>query len=494
MKLPSIFNISSRNPAPVAPQAEAGAKAFRAFGAAAQAQPEAAARGPKQPRAADSHVFQEAAGQRRKGGMFSRMGMFMTGSHPDHIRNRAESVGDAFARRVDRFEQGRTGGLGGPLFGMGFKNYDAARPPAGSAQATGNPFASAAQPGPAAPGNPFASAAGGNPYAGTPFANTPFATNPFASAGPASGAPAGRPAPPTGAAAFAAAADAGARQWNPIPVGSGAFQQFAQNIGNDFANRVNTFERAGGGAENPFAGMAETHSPGRSPAAPASAAARPAAAPPAPAPTDQQRIDSARADYRSTMGKLTADHAAQKENVDLDFARKISVSQGKIEQIGRNLDSGLRNLDAASARETKALTQKVAEMERQMKELANSMRPLQAQAFSAGTDSRKPAPMTTGVAQDRQSFTELSHQRNAVKEQLAAVRAQLEHLPAEMAALRADMMTEAENQIGANDAQISRDKALRSSLLEGLDKTFDAARKQQMDRIATTHGVAFRSA
>lgn len=509
MKFSSLFGAGARPgvaPAP-AVQPDTAAKAFRSglFGGKAAAAADTGQRMPRQARAADTPVFEEA-GRSRKGGIggfLSGAGRFMTGAHPDHIRNRAENVGATFAQRVDNFEQGKFNRLGGPLFGMGFKNYNANRPAAAQ-----HPFAGAPAPQPApqfggahqAPqaqgfAAPQAHTAAPDPAGAGPRWTPPAAdpqafrhhaqhagndfaarVNGFAQAGGGNFNPfAGMDAAPRPAPAAAPDPSGTGPRWTPTSVDPQGFRQHVQNAGNDFTSRVDGFARAGGGAFNPFAGMD---------AAPAQAAR------PAP-PDNQARIDAARADYRSMMTRLTAEFADKKDAVELDSARQISATTANTEAIGRNLDDALRDLDANTARQTASLQRQAEGLQQQLKDMARQMRPHQAQAFAAGTDSRKAVALDGSTAAGRDRFTALSHERNQIKERLAQVNEKLARLPADTAALRSDMMAQAEDSIRNNDARIDRIKAKRTAALEGLDAGFAKARKQQMDRIASEHGVAF---
>jgi predicted nucleic acid-binding Zn-ribbon protein len=491
MKLPTMFNPSARTAETMGPAAETRPRAFRAGLFSAKVRPEAEPRIPRQAQPSDSKVFQEA-GTRRGGGLggfLSSAGRFMTGAHPDHIRNRAEAVGDTFARRVDRFEQGKGGGLGGPLFGMGFKSYDSPRPaaaPGPFGAAAPAPFASPAdspafrqqahqagadfaarmnafeRPNVGTPG-PFAGMAGAQPFPGPRAATAEFGQT-------APGQPAQGPAAPP-------------------PVNTQAFARYVQEVGNDFANRVSAFERAGGGAANPFQGMAGVATAAPAPA-PAATPAAPAPAVPAPA-DNQTRIDAARAEYRSMMTRLTSDLSASKDRVELDAANQISVATARNEDIGRNLDRVLRDVEASGARETESLKQEIKDMQQQLKDLARQMRPVQAQAFAGGTDSRNERVLDRDTAAGRDQFTQLSHERNQIKERIALAEDRLTRIPAETAGLRADLMRQAEDEIAGNDVAIGRIKANRTRALEGLDKGFASARAFEMDRIASTHGVAF---
>lgn len=464
-------------------------------------------------------VFAEAGrpqGARR--GFFSTAVSFFTASHPDTIRRRAEGVGDDFAKRVNNFEQGKFNRLAGPFFGMPFKNYDrdpstqSAQPftapsGAGNGSTAGSaPFAAGGHnPTNGAGSSPFAqphqpSSGGYAPppihdpaafqrYAsnvGDQFAqrmNT-FAQNPTPGGSPFAGmgranydqprtATPERPAP---RAAFSGSANASP---NAASAYDAAFRRHVEDVGRDFAQRVNGHSWAAG--SNPLEGI-NTRNPtpvfGSAPTDPSRQA-------------PSVRVDQAKTEYRNALEKLKTGLESKKEAAHVMVAEEISLHTARIDQIGRELNESLQRLEAETASKKQKMTEELASMDRMVKDLANQMRPLQRAAFAAGTNSRGTVGMDAETAARRARNAEISQLRNDIKEQREKTEAELNSLPERMDGLRTSIMNIAEMNISDLNIKIDGAKAALSRTLNAMDNDFAEAKATETQRIAAKYDVRF---
>jgi hypothetical protein len=393
-------------------------------------------------------VFAEA-GQRPQGtrrGFFSMATSFFTASHPDTVRRRTEATGEDFARRANKFEQGNFNRFAGPMFGMGFKNYD--RDPS-------------AQPSP-----PFSAPSGaGNGHAAGP---APFP------AGPHGGATGGQ-----GPSPFAAHQQANTGGYAPPPIHDpAAFHRYTSNVGDDFAQRMNGFAQTSAPAGNPFAGIGQANFDQPRTAAPSRQAA-------------SVRVDQAKTEYSKTMAKLKAGLEERKEAAQVMVAEEMSLHSGKIDQIGRELNESLQRLDAKSASKMHKMTEELASMDKMLKDLAIQMRPLQRAAFAGGTNSRVTVAVDSETAALRERNADITQLRNDIKEQRAKTQDALGDLSERMSSLRTSIIDAAEMKISDVNIRIDGAKGALSRTLDGMDNDFASAKSAEKQRIAAKYDVRF---
>lgn len=208
--------------------------------------------------------------------------------------------------------------------------------------------------------------------------------------------------------------------------------------------------------------------------------------------TDQQRIDSARAEYRAAQTRLSSEHNDARSSATESAAIGISAAEARIEEIGRDLDTTLKELERETSTGTRELEDRIAALKLQQKDVRKAMMPLRQASAAGGTDARAGVELDPETAAKKARFAELSQMQASLGEQIAKATEDLEAFTENQARLRSDLMERAEADMGDLQDEIRATRSGLEATLSQLDDDYAADIAHEKQRISDRFGVRFR--